>query len=107
MVEWEAPVLPLAIQANLLSVSRASLYYQPVPSTAEELHIKRRIDEIYTDWPFYGSRRITEVLNREMVINRKAVRRHMREMRLVAICPGPNLSKRSAKHWIFPYLVSG
>ena len=105
LVEWEAPDLPLAVQAKLLSVSRASLYYQAAAPTAEELHIKRRIDEIYTAWPFYGSRRITEVLNREMVINRKAVRRHMREMRLVAICPGPNLSKRSTQHRIFPYLL--
>ena len=48
LVEWEAPGLPLTIQADLLSVSRSSLYYQPVPPTAEELHIKRRIDEIYT-----------------------------------------------------------
>jgi len=105
LVEWDEPALPLAVQANLLSVSRASLYYQAVPPTAEELHIKRRIDEIYTARPFYGSRRMTEVLSREMVINRKAVRRHMREMRLVAIGPGPNLSKRSTKHRIFPYLL--
>ena len=46
LVEWEAPVLSLAVQAKLLSVSRASLYYQAVPPTAEELQIKRRIDEI-------------------------------------------------------------
>ena len=55
LVEWDEPALPLAVQANLLSVSRASLYYQAVPPTAEELHIKRRIDEIYTARPFYGS----------------------------------------------------
>jgi putative transposase len=105
LVDWTAPALPLVVQANLLSVSRASLYYQAVPPTAAELHIKRRIDEIYTAWPFYGSRRITAVLGREMVINRKAVRRHMREMGLEAIYPGPNLSKRSTQHRIFPYLL--
>jgi putative transposase len=92
-------------QANLLSVSRASLHYQAVPPAAEELYIKRRIDEIYTAWPFYGSRKITEVLHQELVINRKAVRQHMREMGLEAICPGPNLSKRSTNHRVFPYLL--
>ena len=105
LVEWGAPGLPLTIQADLLSVSRSSLYYQPVPPTAEELHIKRRIDEIYTARPFYGSRKITEVLRLELVINRKAVRRHMREMGLAAICPGPNLSRRNTEHRIFPYLL--
>jgi len=56
----------LVVPANLLSVSRASLYYQAVPPTAEELHIKRRIDEIYAARPFYGSRRITEAANKEI-----------------------------------------
>lgn len=105
LVEWETSELPVTIQADLLNVSRASLYYQPLPPTAEALAIKRRIDEIYTAWPFYGSRKITEVLRQERVINRKAVQRHMREMGLAAICPGPNLSKRSTHHRIFPYLL--
>jgi putative transposase len=105
LVEWETSDLPVTLQADLLSVSRASLYYQPLPPTADELAIKRRIDEIYTAWPFYGSRKITEVLRQERVINRKAVQRHMREMGLEAICPGPNLSKRSTQHRVFPYLL--
>jgi len=95
----------LTTQAELLSLNRSSLYYQPVPPSAEELWIKRRIDEIYTACPFYGSRKIRVELNKEMTINRKAVQRHMREMGLSAICPGPNLSKRRADHAIFPYLL--
>jgi putative transposase len=92
-------------QADLLSLNRSSLYYHPLPPSAEELWIKRRIDEIYTACPFYGSRKITVELNQEMIINRKAVQRHMREMGLSAICPGPNLSKRHTDHAIFPYLL--
>jgi putative transposase len=99
--------MPLATQAGLLSVSRTSLYYQPVPPSAEELYIKRRIDEIYTASPFYGSRKITAALRQEMTINRKAVQRHMREMGLAAICPGPNLSRRATEHRVFPYLLRG
>jgi len=104
-VDWADRELPLSIQAELLSLNRSSLYYQPVPPSPEELWIKRRIDEIYTACPFYGSRKITVELNKEIVINRKAVQRHMREMGLSAICPGPNLSKRHAEHAIFPYLL--
>jgi putative transposase len=79
-VEREASELSLKTQAELLNLHRSSLYYQPVPPSAEEVAIKHRIDEIYTQYPFYGSRRITAVLRRDMTINRKAVQRHMREM---------------------------
>ncbi len=98
--------MPLAVQAELLSLSRSSLYYRPVPPSAEEVALKHRIDEIYTDYPFYGSRRITAQLRREgRTINRKAVQRHMRAMGLAGICPGPNLSQRNLEHRIYPYLL--
>jgi putative transposase len=104
-VNWDDRELPLTLQADLLSLNRSSLYYQPVPPSPEELWIKRRIDELYTACPFYGSRKITVELNKEMLINRKAVQRHMREMGIAAICPGPNLSQRRQDHAIFPYLL--
>ena len=106
-LDWGTADLTLAAQTRLLGLNRTSLYYVPKPPTAEELHIKRRLDEIYTAHPFYGSRKLTAVLGRERVINRKAVQRHMREMGLVAICPGPNLSKRAAQQAVFPYLLRG
>jgi putative transposase len=105
LVDWDDGELPVNTQADLLSLNRSSLYYHPLPPSAEELWIKRRIDEIYTACPFYGSRKITVELNQEMIINRKAVQRHMREMGLSAICPSPNLSKRHTDHAIFPYLL--
>jgi putative transposase len=97
--------LSLKTQAELLGLNRSGLYYRPLPPSAEEVAIKHRIDEIYTQYPFYGSRRITAVLNREMAINRKAVQRHMREMGTAGICPGPNLSKRAKEHHLYPYLL--
>lgn len=106
LVEWEQSELPLTTQAELLSVSRSSLYYQPVQPSAEEVAIKHRIDEIYTEFPFYGSRRIAVQLRREgREITRKTVQRHMREMGIRGIAPGPNLSKRNQAHAIYPYLL--
>lgn len=106
LVERESRELPLTQQAELLSISRASLYYQPREPSAEEIAIKHRIDEIYTQSPFYGSRKIAAQLRREDVtINRKTVQRHMREMGIVAIYPGPNLSRRQHKEHVFPYLL--
>ncbi len=96
------------LQATLLGVSRSSLYYQPRPPSAEEIALKHRNDEIYTQYPFYGSRRIREHLHRDgWQINRKAVQRHMREMGLEAMYPGPNLSKRRQQDQIYPYLLRG
>ncbi|MCC6192229.1 MAG: transposase [Anaerolineales bacterium] len=96
--------LSLTTQCDLLSLNRTSLYYQPLPPSPEELYAKRRIDELYTACPFYGSRKITAVLRDEMVINRKAVQRHMQEMGIAGVCPGPNTSKRAAEHRVFPRL---
>jgi len=64
LVERSGSELSLSVQADLLSLSRASLYYQPVPPAPEEVALKHRIDELYTTYPFYGSRRITVALQR-------------------------------------------
>jgi putative transposase len=106
LIERGNSELTLKTQAELLSLNRSSLYYQPMPPSPEELAVKHRIDEIYTQYPFYGSRRITVVLNGEgILINRKAVQRHMREMGIAGLCPGPNLSKRRIDHAVYPYLL--
>ena len=103
-----ASELPIVTQAELLGVSRSSLYYQPVKPSLEEVAIKHRIDELYTEYPFYGSRRIAAAMRREgTLINRKAVQRHMREMGIAAIYPGPNTSKRRLEHQVYPYLLRG
>jgi putative transposase len=97
----------LATQCELLSLNRPGLYYQPVPIAPDELALKHAIDEIYTAYPFYGSRRITEHLHQyqQTMVARETVQRHMREMGIAGICPGPNLSKRNAEHKIYPYLL--
>lgn len=106
MIDWDDAELPIATQAELLGLNRSSLYYKPVEPSPEEVFIKHRIDEIYTKYPFFGSRRITAVLNENgLHINRKAVQRHMREMGIAGISPGHNLSKRNLEHRIYPYLL--
>lgn len=106
MIDWKDADLPMTTQADLLGLNRSSLYYKSVKPSPEEVFTKHRIDEIYTKYPFFGSRRITAVLNESgLLINRKAVQRHMREMGIAGISPGPNLSKRNLEHRIYPYLL--
>ncbi len=97
----------MSTQAQLLSLNRSGLYYQPVPPSAEEVACKHRIDELYTAHCYYGSRRIAAQLHREgQSINQKTVARYMQEMGLAAVYPGPNLSKRARQAAIFPYLLA-
>jgi len=108
LIERDNPKLSLGIQADLLGLSRSSLYYQPVGPSSKEIAIKQRIDELYTAYPFYGSRRMTVVLLREgWIISRPTVQKYMREMGIAGIAPGPNLSKRNQEHKVFPYLLRG
>jgi putative transposase len=106
LLECVQAELTLTAQTELLSLNRTNLYYRPVAPSPEEVALKHRIDAIYTERPFYGVRRITAQLQREgRVVNHKAVARHMREMGLAALAPGPNLSKRAQKAAIYPYLL--
>jgi putative transposase len=108
MVENQHPDVSLTAQADILSLSRSSLYYQAVPPSAAEVAAKHRIDELYLDFPYYGARRMAAQLQREgHSIDRKTARAYMKEMGLIAIYPGPNLSKRNPQHQVFPYLLRG
>jgi putative transposase len=106
MIEFDDQTFPVTVQADLLELNRSTLYYQPVPPSAEEVAIKNRIDHIYTDFPFYGSRRMSIALAAfGLHVNRKQVQRHMREMGIEGIAPGPNTSRRNHAHRVHPYLL--
>jgi len=67
------------------------------------LRLLRRLDEVYLDYPFYGSRRMAVVLE----VNRKRVQRLMRILGIEALYPKPNLSRPAPGHEIYPYLLRG
>jgi putative transposase len=100
--------LPLARQAELLNLSRSSLYYQPHPVSAQDLAVMRRIDELHLDYPFAGSRMLRDLLRGEGVdIGRDRVSTMMRRMGIEAIYRRPNTSKPAPGHKIYPYLLRG
>lgn len=107
MLEKDHPELSLKVQAELLGISYSSLFYTPVPPSERELAIKRRIDEVYTEHPYYGSRKITQELRPEFGVARPTIQRYMREMSIFALVPGPHMSKPAPEHRIFPYLLRG
>jgi putative transposase len=56
------PALSVVMQCLLLRVARSTLYYRPVPVSADDLSLMRRMDELYVAAPFYGSQRMVAVL---------------------------------------------
>jgi len=108
MLEAEHPQLSLRRQCALLELSRAGLYYRPVGESEENLRLMRLIDAAYTQWPFYGVRRMTAHLERAgEPVNPKRVRRLMRLMCLEAIYPKKRLSVAAEGHKRYPYLLRG
>jgi len=93
--------LSIRRQCELLGLNRSSWYYEPAGETAENLALMRRLDEQYMATPFYGSRKLAEVLG----VNRKRVQRLMRLMGLEAIYPRPRTTLRDREHRIYPYLL--
>jgi putative transposase len=98
----------MARQCELLGLNRSTLYYRERPSGADDLELMRRLDEQYTETPFYGYRRMTVWLQRlGFQVNHKRILRLMRKLGLEAIYPKPNLSKPNKQHLIYPYLLRG
>ena len=108
MIDRDHQQLSLVRQCILLDVSRASVYYRPVPTGAEDLELMALMDRQYLKTPFYGSRKMKAwLLQQGYLVSRKRVRRLMRLMGLEAIYRRPNTSKPAPGHRIFPYLLKG
>lgn len=107
MIEEEG-LSPVSVrkQCELLDLNRSSFYYEPAPISPEDLAIMNKIDEIYTDYPFYGARRMSrELKGLGFSIGRKHTGRLMRSMGLEAVIPKKNTSKPHPDHPVYPYLL--
>ena len=109
MVEKENSVISIRKQCDLIGLNRSS-YYAPErqPESAENIELMKKIDLIFTDSPYYGSRKIRAVLRDEgMKVSRRRIQRLMRIMGIQSIAPKPNTSKPNKQHKIYPYLLRG
>ena len=89
-------------------MARSSYYYEPAQESEENLQLMRLLDEQYTRTPFYGTRKMTVWLQHQgYEVNRKRVRRLLRQMGLEAIYPKPQLSVAGMSQQRYPYLLRG
>ncbi len=98
--------LPISRQARALGISRGSVYYLPRATSAADLALMRRIDELHLDDPFAGSQMLQGLLTAEgHDVGRLHVRTLMRKMGIEAIYRRANTSKPAPGHKIYPYLL--
>lgn len=106
LVEPKLIDISVTRQCELLGIARSGLYYRPLSEPDENLVLLRILDETYTKYPYFGSRRMTYWLrNLGYCINRKRIIRLMQKLGLATIYPGPKTSKSNPEHKVYPYLL--
>src|SRR5947209_6442374 len=100
--------LSITRQAEVLQISRGSVYYLPRPVPDADLAIMRRLDRLHLEFPFAGSRMLRGLLAAEgCKIGRRHVKTLMRRMGIEALYRRPRTTKPGPGHKIYPYLLRG
>jgi len=106
LVDRQDAGLSIRRQCRLLGVARSGVYRLAAAANDNDLAVMHRLDELFTAWPFLGSRRLAQMLREEgFAINRKRVQRLMRKMGIAALGPKPRTSRPEPGHKIYPYLL--
>jgi putative transposase len=109
MIAAGHPEVSVERRCQLLAVPRAN-YYRGLPSGLRQgdLELMRRIDALYLEHPWMGSRSLANHLTTpDAPVGRHRVRRLMQVMGIESLAPKPGTSKRHPKHPVYPYLLRG
>ncbi|MFB5617957.1 MAG: IS3 family transposase [Nitrosopumilus sp.] len=108
-IEPGHPLLSVRQQCALLGFNRSTLYYRPrcKDSTSEQLELLRLVDELYTKYPFFGTRQMSDYISlHHKLCKRHEVRWAYEKLGLKSTAPGPLTSKAHAEHKVYPYLLN-
>ncbi len=98
--------LPITRQAQIVNISRGSVYYESQPVSDGDLKLMRRIDELHLELPFAGARMLRDLMRAEgFAVGRKHMTTLMRRMGITALYRKPNTSKKAPGQTICPYLL--
>jgi putative transposase len=95
-------------QCKLLHVSKSNLYYNPTKpfSSGSDIQLLDAINNIYSDFPSYGYRRIHKQLLRDgHNIGKKFVNKAMKYMGIEALYPKPKTTTANKEHYKYSYLL--
>lgn len=110
LLEAAHPDLSIRQQCTLLDINRASLYYNPRPVQWSEtqLVLLKKVDEVYTQHPFFGTRQMAFYLKRQPDwdhVKQHHTRWAYEKLSLQSVAPGPHTSKPHPEHKVYPYLL--
>jgi len=109
LLEPDHPDLSLRQQCKLLEINRSSIYYRALPQqlNVEQLDLLRIVDEVYTRYPFFGTRQMAQYLNQEGYddIKRHHTRWAYEKLGLQSVAPGPHTSQPHPAHKVYPYVL--
>jgi putative transposase len=100
--------LSLNQQCKLLHVSKSSLYYEAKKpfSTGKDIRLLDAINNIYSDFPSYGYRRLTKQLQKDgHNVGKKLIKKAMKYMGIEALYPKPKTTTTNKEHYKYPYLL--
>lgn len=107
-IDPDHSALSIARQAELLSISRSSYYYVPIIDLEQNI-LLARLDAIYTDHPFLGSRKLSKLLKQEgYSVGQCKVKSLMRILNIRALYPHKkniNTTIPNPEHRKYPYLL--
>ena len=99
--------LSVVKQCELIELNRPSYYFKARELQPKDYKTMNRIDEIFTEHPYYGTRRMSKVLCTEgFAIGRKKIRKYYELMGIEPVYPKMNLSRRNQAHKVYPYLLN-
>jgi putative transposase len=105
LVDTDHQTLSISCQCALLSLSRSGWYYQAGDKSTDKT-IMDAIDRIMTEFPYYGSRKVTAELGEQgHSIGRYRVRRLLGQMGLRATQPKKHKGGQRKDHVVYPYLL--
>lgn len=108
LIDKNLKYLPLRRQAELVGLSRSTLYYSRQVEVSLEDKLMDAIDVIYTKHPFFGTRKIKRELGKiGIIVCRQKIAKLMRVMGIETLYPKPNLSLNGKVHPVYPYLLKG
>jgi putative transposase len=95
-------------QCKLLNIAKSTLYYEPVKrfSSEEDLKMLNTLNDIYSEFPYYGTRRLVTALKNEgFIVGRKLMKSAMLYMGIKTLYPKHKTTQPNKEHYKYKYLL--
>jgi putative transposase len=101
------PNISVNRQLELLGINKSSYYYKAMPISVETLELLSLVDQVYTDYPTFGTRSMCSYLLNEhgKIVSRDRMRVLYNKLQIRAIYQEPKVTTSNPKHKKYPYLL--